>query len=62
VCASCEARDYEPSDEILRIWFLFSLQRGGYPFGPDDLSVEEWIRLGMLKDEIEAMKAGARRG
>ena len=55
-------RDYEPSEEVLNLWFLYCLQRGGYPFRPDDLTVEEWVRLGILKDEIEAMKAGVKIG
>jgi hypothetical protein len=62
VCKGCEYKDYEPPPELQHIWFLYSLQRGGYPFGPDDLSTCEWVRLGMLKDEIEAMKAGVKRG
>jgi len=55
-------RDYEPSEEVLNLWFLYCLQRGGYPFRQDDLLVEEWVRLGILKDEIEAMKAGVKIG
>ena len=55
-------RDYEPYEEVQNLWFLYCLQRGGYPFRPDDLTVEEWIRLGTVKDEIEAMKAGVKFG
>jgi hypothetical protein len=28
---------------------LRALQRGGYPFQADDLSIEEWIDLGQIK-------------
>jgi hypothetical protein len=30
-----------------------SLKKAGYPFGKNDLSVEEWEDLGMLEDVIE---------
>jgi len=62
VCEVCPRHGYEPSDELLRTLWLYSLQRGGYPFQANDLSVEEWIRLGELREEIEAMKAGVKRG
>jgi hypothetical protein len=35
---------------------LYCLQRGGYPFAQDDLSLEEWMGLGEMKTEIEAWK------
>ncbi|MEW6115389.1 MAG: hypothetical protein AB1553_00610 [Nitrospirota bacterium] len=40
------------------MWFLYELQRGGYPFQKNDLSLEEWIAIGVLKEEIDAMKMG----
>jgi hypothetical protein len=61
LCANCEANGYEMPEEIQHLWFLFSLHRGGFPFRRDDLTVEEWIRLGMLREEIDAMKAGVKR-
>ena len=35
--------------------FLYSLSRAGFPFGQDDLSIDEWLALGELKTEMEAM-------
>lgn len=51
LCDRCECRpgEYEPGIWFLHIWFLYSLQQGGYPFEKDDLTIEEWIDLGVLK-------------
>ncbi|MBT9169521.1 MAG: hypothetical protein DDT19_02881 [Syntrophomonadaceae bacterium] len=57
MCSTCEAREpYEPSRWFQHIWFLFSLQRAGYPFEKNDLSIDEWIDIGVLDAEIEAIK------
>jgi hypothetical protein len=57
VCERCEHKDpYVPSDWFAHIWFLYCLQRGGYPFGQDDLSLDEWMALGEMKAEIESLK------
>lgn len=57
MCSQCEHREpYEPSDYFKHIWFLYMLQKAGYPFEKDDLSIEEWMDIAVLKDEIEALK------
>ncbi len=59
MCSQCEHREpYEPSEWFNHIWFLYSLQQGGYPFDANDLTIEEWIDIGILRSEIEAMKMG----
>lgn len=60
ICSSCEKRQdaKRPSEWLSHIWYLFLLQRGGYPFGKNDLSPEEWIDLGIMREHFEAMKAG----
>jgi len=35
---------------------LYALQRGGYPFGKNDLTPEEWIDLGIMREHLEGMK------
>ena len=58
VCPSCEKRNgsSKPSEWLSHIWYLFLLQRGGYPFGKNDLSPEEWIDLGIMREHFDAMK------
>jgi hypothetical protein len=36
--------------------YLLSLQQGGYPFGRNELTVEEWLSIGRLKSEAEIVK------
>jgi hypothetical protein len=53
-CAACEKREpYEPSAWFDHIWFLYRLQRGGYPFAANDLAIEEWQALGELTEALE---------
>jgi len=54
LCAACERREpYEASRWFSYIFFLYRLQRGGCSFDVDDLSVEEWLALADLREEIE---------
>lgn len=32
---------------------LYELQRGGYPFDKNDLTLEEWIDLGRIKEALK---------
>lgn len=54
LCSQCEARDYRPSAWLEHIWFLYRLRQGGYPFKANDLSIEEWIDLGVLKESLKS--------
>ena len=63
MCATCEAHaPFEPSEWFEHIFYFYKLQRGGYPFRRNDLSVEEWLGLGEMRDEIEGMLDAARAG
>ena len=56
-CAKCDGSvPYEPSEWFGHIWYIYRLQRAGYPFGANDLSVEEWMDMGVLADEMERME------
>ncbi len=56
-CAECDGREpYEPSEWFAHIWYLYRLQRAGYPFGANELSVEEWMDIGILRDEMGRME------
>jgi hypothetical protein len=44
---------YVPSAWFSLIFFYYSLHRAGYPFRQDDLSIDEWMALGELKQELE---------
>lgn len=37
----------------MKLLELRALQRGGYPFARDDLSLEEWVDLGNIKAALE---------
>jgi hypothetical protein len=36
--------------------FLHSLQEAGYPFGRNDLDLDEWLALGQMKHDLEIVK------
>ena len=60
-CAVCESnREYEPSTWFTHINWLYRLQRAGYPFGTDDLDIEEWLALSEIRDAMEEIKAGVK--
>jgi len=53
-CAECDgAKPYEPSEWFTHIWFLWRLKKAGYPFAANDLSLQEWLDIGILEDEME---------
>jgi len=56
LCETCELKDpYEPSEWFNHIWFLYELQRGGYPFEKDDLTIEEWRDIGIMRHGMETI-------
>lgn len=60
MCAQCEHKEpYMPSEWFRHIWYLYRMQVGGYPFGANDLTPDEWMDIGTLKEDIEAMTMGA---
>ncbi len=52
LCAACEYKDYEPSRWFLHVWNLYRLQRGGFPFEKNDLTLQEWVDIGLIRDEL----------
>jgi hypothetical protein len=58
-CEKCEKKkSRESSPWTMHLMYLRNLQKGGYPFKANDLSLEEWIDLGMLNDLIERKSRG----
>lgn len=51
-CPKKRSSDINPyTEKLLR---LVALQRGGYPIAADDLTIEEWIDLGMVKEALNS--------
>lgn len=58
MCVRCTAREvYTPTMWFSHIWRMYRMQRGKYPYEPDDLSEDEWMALGEMDDALEAVKA-----
>ena len=36
-----------------KLLHLLALQKGGYPFSTDDLTLEEWVDLGLVKESLK---------
>lgn len=54
VCAACEHRHkHDPSPWFLHISYLAALVRAGYPFMADDLTIDEWLDIGALREDYE---------
>ncbi len=63
VCEACPHREpYVPSEWFFHIWFLSRLSQAGYPFGTDDLSIDEWLGIAEMKSELEALREMVRIG
>lgn len=50
-CPKSRQADLHPYTN--KLLYLRSLQIGGYPLAADDLSLEEWMDLGRLKQTLE---------
>lgn len=60
MCEACEKNEaYVPTEWFSHVWFLHSLQRAGFPFAADDLTLDEWLALGELRGELDLTKVGA---
>ena len=53
-CPKKKADDLHPY--TAKLIELLAMQRGGYPFQADDLTRDEWIDLGRLKEALEKPK------
>lgn len=49
-CPKKKAGDLHPY--TIKLFRLRRLRMAGYPFEADDLTVEEWMDLGMLEDRL----------
>jgi hypothetical protein len=59
-CAVCEEylRPEALSPWTWHLLFLYRLRQAGYPFQANDLSLETWLLLGMLKGILENTQRG----
>ncbi|OPX20375.1 MAG: hypothetical protein BZ151_04415 [Desulfobacca sp. 4484_104] len=59
-CSQC--REYMPPEQISpwtwHLLFLYQLQEAGYPFRANDLSLETWILLGVVRRILSAELIG----
>ncbi|MEW6386826.1 MAG: hypothetical protein AB1491_04835 [Thermodesulfobacteriota bacterium] len=60
---ACEVCEEFLRPEAISPWtwhllFLHHLQKAGYPFRANDLSLEIWLLLGLLQRELEAAGGG----
>jgi len=53
-CSQCSKKKPEDlSEYTAKLLYISSLQRGGYPFQANDLTLEEWIDLGRVNESIK---------
>ncbi|MDD2902107.1 MAG: hypothetical protein PHU44_06695 [Syntrophales bacterium] len=59
-CAVCEEylRPEALSPWTWHLLFLYRLQRAGYPFRANDLSLETWLLLGVVQKVLENTQRG----
>jgi hypothetical protein len=54
VCSHCaKKRESDLHPYTTKLLQIISLQNAGYPFGADDLTLEEWHDLGHLRKQLE---------
>lgn len=58
-CANCKGWLKEVHPWVAHLFSVYSLQQAGYPFDKNDLSMEEWMALGVINQEVKALEAGA---
>jgi hypothetical protein len=53
-CANCPKKKFSTLHPYtLKLLNLAALQKGGFPLAADDLSLEEWVDLGRLKETLQ---------
>lgn len=56
-CAKCkQARPEEINPYTAHILEMLNLQQGGFPFGPDDLDLNTWRDMGLVKQGLDNAK------
>lgn len=56
MCSACDKKPRELSDWFYHINHLYRLQKAGYPFRANDLTLDEWYDVGVLTEELEAYR------
>lgn len=59
-CKSCAEflRPEAISPWTWHLLFLYRLKRAGYPFRPNDLSLETWLLLGLVEEALAISQGG----
>jgi len=53
-CSQCPKKKQSDLDQYtLKLLHLLSLQNGGYPFKANDLTIDEWIDLGQVREALQ---------
>lgn len=53
-CEQCEKKKSRDLDEYtVKMFKLRQLKKAGYPFGANDLTLEEWMDLGQVEETME---------
>lgn len=53
-CSECpKARSSDLHPYTVKLLDLVAMQRGGYPLAANDLTIEEWIDLGKVKESLQ---------
>lgn len=59
MCKSCRAKSgTRTAPWFNQVWLLRSLQKAGYPFEKNDLTLAQWLGIAQLEAEIESMQYG----
>jgi len=55
-CANCPKKRFSDlSEYTVKLLNLVALQHGGFPIPADDLTLEEWVDLGRMKETLRPM-------
>ncbi len=59
-CSSCAEylRPEAISPWTWHLMFLHRLKKAGYPFRPNDLSLETWLLLGLVEEALDQSRGG----
>lgn len=53
-CENCPKKKFSDLDEYtVKLYHIYLLQKGGYPLEKNDLTLEEWVDVGRIKDALE---------
>jgi hypothetical protein len=56
LCADCKSQNVPTASPWFdHVWQLYSLQLAGYPFGKNELSIDEWFAIAEMKAALQDM-------